>query len=193
MIIMKTEIKILEFLIENRYGPTLREISQKLRIDYKITHTAAERLIKKGIVEKKRVGKSITLFIKNKFSNEIFEAEMKKRERVLLNQNIRAIYERLCELNFPFIAILFGSYSIGRQNKNSDIDIMVICEKSREQSVEETISLIPLKIHLIILEPKDFMNMARSKEFTVVSEANKNRVILSGIEDYYRLITNAEK
>jgi len=33
--------------------------------------------------------------------------------------------------------------------------------------------------------------MAKSKEFTVVSEAIKNNIIFIGIEEYYRLLSNA--
>ena len=47
------------------------------------------------------------------------------------------------------------------------------------------------KIHLTAVTYKDFIYMAKSKEFTVVSEAIKNNIILVGIEEYYRLLKNA--
>jgi hypothetical protein len=33
--------------------------------------------------------------------------------------------------------------------------------------------------------------MSKSREFTVVSEALRNNIILIGIEEYYRLLSNA--
>jgi len=47
-----------------------------------------------------------------------------------------------------------------------------------------------LDIHLTILNFEEFMDTAMSKEFTVVSEAMKNNIILVGIEDYYRVLNN---
>jgi len=35
-----------------------------------------------------------------------------------------------------------------------------------------------------------FSAMAKSKEFTVISEILKNNIILIGIEEYYRLLKN---
>ena len=49
---------------------------------------------------------------------------------------------------------------------------------------------MPEKIHLTNVNYGNFINMAKSKEFTVVSEAIKNNIILNGIEEYYRLLKN---
>jgi len=38
---------------------------------------------------------------------------------------------------------------------------------------------------------ENFIRMARSREFTVVSGALKSNIILIGIEEYYRLLSNA--
>ncbi len=60
-----------------------------------------------------------------------------------------------------------------------------------QKEITAAISLLPDKIHLTVLEYKDFIHMVKSKEFTVVSEALKNNTILLGIEEYYRLLSNA--
>jgi hypothetical protein len=49
-----------------------------------------------------------------------------------------------------------------------------------------------LAIHLTHIKYADFQAMLRSKEFTVVSEAIKKNIILVGIEDYYRMVNNAQ-
>jgi len=50
---------------------------------------------------------------------------------------------------------------------------------------------LPDKIHLTTVSYNDFINMSKSKGFSVVSEAVKNNIILLGIEEYYRLLSNA--
>jgi len=95
----------------------------------------------------------------------------------------------LSELNFSFIALLFGSHAKGIPNKHSDIDILTV--GGDEKEIRSTLSLFPSKLHLTPLGPKEFIHMAKSKEFSVVGEAIKNNVILIGIEEYYRLMDNA--
>ncbi|MBU4534399.1 MAG: nucleotidyltransferase domain-containing protein [Euryarchaeota archaeon] len=99
-------------------------------------------------------------------------------------------YNKLNSLNFPFISLIFGSNAKKVAQYGSDIDLLIICEKNRENDFESIISLLPLDIHLTILNFEEFMDTAMSKEFTVVSEAMKNNIILVGIEDYYRVLNN---
>ncbi|WP_100907927.1 nucleotidyltransferase domain-containing protein [Methanobacterium sp. MZ-A1] len=39
--------------------------------------------------------------------------------------------QKLYNLNFPFIALIFGSYAKGTASKHSDIDLMIISEINR--------------------------------------------------------------
>jgi predicted nucleotidyltransferase len=95
----------------------------------------------------------------------------------------------LAELNFVFIALLFGSHAKGNANRHSDIDILAI--GGDEKEIKSALSLRPEKIHLTYVAPEDFIRMAKSREFTVVGETIKNNIILIGIEEYYRLLKNA--
>ena len=52
---MKTETKIIRFLIETGKEPTIKELAEGIKADYKIVHTAAMRLADKGILKKKRI------------------------------------------------------------------------------------------------------------------------------------------
>ena len=189
---MKTEIKILKALIENREKTyTIRELARKIRSDYKITHTAVNRLLKKKLIEKKVLGKAHEIKLTNKFSKEIFEAEYERREKLLRNNDFKIMADRLNSLKFQFIALIFGSHAKGNSTKKSDIDLMIICEKNKQDKIENTISLLPLNMHLNIFTYEEFLEMEKSREFTVVSEATKSNIILVGIEDYYRLIGHA--
>jgi len=81
---MKTEIKILRFLIENKEGFTIREIANKINADYKITHTAIKKLEEKKLINTRKIGKSIEITFANRFSSEIFEAEYQRSEKLSL-------------------------------------------------------------------------------------------------------------
>ena len=187
---METETKVLKFLLETEKSLTIREISAEIGSDYKITHTAINRLISKKLVESRRLGKSCQITLLRKLSLEIIRAEFERRESILSNDNLRILYDKLDSLPFLFIAILFGSFIKGKVTKHSDIDLIILAAKETEKKIEQVISFFPLKIHPTFLSYEEFLDMANSKKFSVVSEAIKKNVILIGIEDYYRLIQN---
>jgi len=59
-----------------------------------------------------------------------------------------------------------------------------------EKEIQAAISLLPDKIHLTTVTYENFIHMAKSKEFTVVSEVLEGNIIIIGIEEYYRLLLN---
>lgn len=188
---METEIKVLKSLIENKGGGTIREISKSVKIDYRIAHTAVERLFKKGLLERKKIGNSWQIKFSGKFSQEVFESEYQRKESVLKNTDIKIMLNSILENigSRMFVLLLFGSYAKGKAAKNSDIDLMfIIQDKKMEDKIEDAIRILPLKIHLVIFTENDFIAMKKSKDVTVVSEAIKNNIILYGIEQYYGLL-----
>jgi len=186
------EMEILKLLMGNQQEAfSIRKISQIRKINYKSAHTAVKKLEKQGIITLKKTGNTTICSFSGKFNKKVFQAEYERREKLLKNKNFKVLKEKLDSLKFPFIALLFGSYARGNATKGSDIDILTVCEKGREKYIERAISLLPLKTHLTTIDCEEFLNMAKSREFTVVSEAMKNNIILVGIEDYWRLIENA--
>src|SRR3989344_5290674 len=165
---MKTEIKIIKFLLAGRKSCTIRELSKGIKADYKITHTAVQSLIK-----------------------NTYEAEDERRTDLMKNRNIQTVDFWLSELKFPFIALIFGSHAKGVATKHSDIDIMIICDENRKKHVENKMSMMTFDIHLIVLTPDEFLSGMRSKEPMVQAEALKNHIILVNIEQYYGMVSNA--
>jgi len=141
-----------------------------------------------ALIRVTKTGNSKVCEFASKFDSRVFEAEYLRKWAFLKNKDFRVIHNRLAELRFPFIALLFGSYAKGTANRHSDIDILTI--GGDEKEIRMAISLLPDKIHLTAIDYENFIHMAKSREFTVVSEALKNNIILIGIEEYYRLLSN---
>lgn len=187
---MNSGIKILKLLLEKKEERfTIKKIAETLKINYRITYEQTMELEKDGLLKITRIGNAKICEFTERFNQNIFEAEYARRKELFKNKDFLIIHNRLAELKFPFIALLFGSYAKGTASRHSDIDIAII--GGDEKEIRATISLLPDKIHLTILTYKNFIHMAKSKEFTVVSEILKNNVILIGIEEYYRLLSNA--
>lgn len=180
--------EVLKALIEAETKMNIRELSETLGMNYKNAYNIVMRLNKEGIVSLERLGQAVYCTLNKTMHPLVFQAEHERRAALLKKSDFRAIHEKLNSLGFPFIALVFGSFAKGIATKGSDIDLMAISEKNRAHEIESRLSLLPLKIHLVPLTYEEFMGMAKSKEFSVVSEAMKNNIILVGIEDYYRLV-----
>ncbi len=191
---MKAEIKILKLLLSKKEEVfTIKKIAERTNINYRIAYEKIQSLEKEGLVKTTKTGNTKVCKFTNKFDKKVFEAEYERRHDLFKkNKDFKVLYKRLFELDFPFIALLFGSYAKGRATKHSDIDLLIVCEEKREHQIQEILDLFPLKIHPTFTKFEDFMLMLKTKEFNVVSEAVKNNIILIGIEDYYRMIENVE-
>lgn len=187
---MKSELKILKLLLEKKEERfTIKKIAETLKINYRIAYEQTIELEKEGLLKITKAGNAKICEFSNTFNQKVFEAEYARKKDLFKNKDFLIIHNRLAELKFPFIALLFGSHAKGTANRHSDIDIAAI--GGDEKEIEATILLLPDKIHLTMLTYENFIHMAKSKEFTVVSEILKNNVILIGIEEYYRLLSNA--
>lgn len=188
---MNSEIRILKFLISNNKEKyTIKKISEKVKLNYRIAYEKVIQLENEGLIKIVKVGNAKTCEFTCKFNTDVFEAEYERRKYLFKNKDFIVLQKRLSELSFPFIALLFGSYAKGTANKHSDIDILTI--GGNEKEIKSVVSLWPENIHLTSVDYDNFINMAKSKEFTVVSEAIGNNIILIGIEEYYRLLSNAK-
>src|SRR3989338_5256203 len=188
---MKTELKILKYLIENKKAKTIRGISQQIKSDYKITYIAVQRLIEKNAIKVQTVGKSSLCSLNEKyFGNYIYEAENERKEEILKNKNINQLYKDIMSKVkiSSFILLLFGSYAKRKQTKTSDIDLLFISnESSFETRISDILSLLPLKTHALVFTEEEFIRMKDAKKSNVIQEAIESNIILYGIEAYYRI------
>ena len=188
-----TKDKVLKLLLSNKDKEfTIRAIAKEIAIDYKTVHIVVNRLLKSGVLSSKKAGQTILCSL-NRFNADIFRAESIRREELLRNKSLYALHNYFKDLKEPFfIILLFGSYASGKARKGSDIDLMLITDNDDlRKKAKKIVSLIPLSIHLVDFNSKEFLSMLKTTEFNVGKEAVNNNIILFGIEDYYRLAQNA--
>ncbi len=188
---MDSGIRILKLLLDGRSERfTIKKMAEALKINYRTAYEQTMRLEKESLIKITRAGNSNVCEFTYKFDSKVFETEYARREELFSkNKDFLILHNRLSELGFPFVALLFGSYGKGTAGEHSDIDILAV--GGDEKEIRATLSLLPDKIHLTAVTYENFIHMAKSREFTVVGEAIKNNIILIGIEEYYRLIKNA--
>ncbi len=185
---------ILAKLIERKNEKqNILNLSKELKMDYKNTYNIIRRLEEKNLVKLERFGQ--TLRIKPLFQAHplFFEAEYNRRKELLKNKDLAVTLKEIKKnLRTKLYALLlFGSYAKKKQTKKSDIDLLFIVPEGKEEEVEkqihETTKIIPLPIHSVVLSEKQYTEMLGDKEPNVAKEAQKNNIILYGIETYYEL------
>jgi len=182
-------LRILRLLIESGGERlSIRRISLLRKVNYKTAYNAVMQLSEEGIVRLERLGNTTNCYFAQRFNPLVLAAEYGRRDELLRDKDIKVLQGKLDVLPFPFVALVFGSYAKGGAKRGSDIDLLAVCEKERVGELESAVSLLPLKIHLTAVTPEEFIKMARSREFSVVSEAMRGNVVLVGVEDYYRLV-----
>ena len=180
----KKNIALLQYLITNEGPFSIRELSRICSLNYKSTYEIIAKLEKEGAIHVKKLANSKLCSFSRKLTPCVYLAE-KKRQQEACTKEIQLICNELSTLQTPIIALLFGSYASKTHSKHSDIDILLISEKSEE--IVGSISWIP-KIHVTSISYDECFSMLDSKSFNVMQEAVKNNVILIGIEEYYRVL-----
>ncbi len=189
---METERKIIKTLLKENSDFTIRALSKKIHSDYRITHAAMTKLIQKGIVKKKEVGKS-SLCSLNKWntSSEMIYAENERAQEIFRHSDLRQLHKEIMSKSSTpfFILLLFGSFAKEKNNKHSDIDLMFVTNEANfEEKMQRILRMLPLDIHLLVFTQEQFTQMAFAREATVVTEALNNYVILHGAENLYCLM-----
>ena len=186
-------IEILKVLIGNREETySIRKLALLRKINYKSAYNAVKALEKEGIIGLKKVGNTVICSFNDKFNDFVFKAEYLRREDLFKKKDFLVIYNNLAELKIPFIALVFGSQVKGTATKHSDIDLLIISSDEEAKRISDSLHLLSYNLHITPVTYESFIRMAKSKEFTVVSEAIKKNIILVGMEDYYRLLKNAK-
>lgn len=183
-------ILILQHLLNhNQEKFTINQIAKDLKINYRIAHQQTKLLEKENLIKTEKAGKALLCSLTNKFNEKIFRAEYERTQN--LNKDFQIIRKRFAEAKQNYILLLFGSYAKNTQTKHSDIDLLAITENEKE--IIEIKEQIPKNIHLTTTNYKTFLQMIKSKEINVGNQAINNNLILIGIEDYYRLLKNANQ
>lgn len=188
---MKTKLKIIKLFIEDKAPKTIREIAKHIHADYKITHTAAQLLIKENVLSMQTIGKSSLCRLNNScYAPEIYQAEYERTEHILRKKSLKQLHKEIMSkvgTSF-FVWLLFGSHAKGKETKSSDIDILFISnEKDFESKISNIIAVLPLKIHALTFTEEEFIRMKDAKKANVIQEAMEKNIIMYGIETYYRL------
>ena len=150
---------------------------------------------KEALVTERKIGRSLlyTLNLDNDLvSNYITFSNNLKISNTALRA-IKIIKEEV-ERHTPFFSIVvFGSYAIGKQTKESDFDIAVfIEEEGKRKNIESAIRLgelkTPLKIHSQVISEKEFLEMLKSEDENLGKQIARKHLSIYNSSIFYSLL-----
>lgn len=177
--------KILSPFTENLRGRFyLRELSVKTGIATMTAQRILKSMEKEGILKSREEGK-----------NKYFELNVdnpKTKMEILNTESFKA--QELMEACKPMksfvkdtppepMIVIFGSFADGTARKESDLDIMLVCDKEMDMPYH----LIPYKIHETKLTWRQFHKALDSSE-PLIKEVLKKHVILQRHSDFVEII-----
>ncbi|MDP2907976.1 MAG: nucleotidyltransferase domain-containing protein [Nanoarchaeota archaeon] len=192
---MKTKLKTIELLEQNKNGLHLRELSRLLKTGMPNVTRYADILEKEDVVIKQREANLVKLRLKEHPRTIAYLKEINTERFLALPKKIQtATTDFLNELEIkPLITIIFGSYAKGNYTLKSDIDILLIFQKVEDDKhIENTAKRIGMRTNIIIspvyLDYKTFENNFLNKDHDFSKEIRQKVIVLSGTGLYYSLL-----
>lgn len=177
----------------------IQKISKKKSRSY--VYRALDKLEKENFIEKETVGKSILYRLNlsstsaQSYAGFLHESESWNQKQIPLQiiENIRN------KIPTPFFILLVtGSYAKKKQTKDSDLDLIVICDdavdpqKINAEIAHESSMSIP-SVHQFVFTKKQFLEMLFDDENNYGKEAARYNFIFYGGAQYYALMNEAVK
>ena len=191
----KEDISLLEGTIISSFFPegedmTLKDIMERVDCSYERANTALKSLVEKGIVQEKKVGKTLvySLDLQNLYAEIGFDHYMLEREIEFIKKH-KNVYKAIKEIEEnPYVwgLILFGSYSKGLETKQSDIDI--ICIASKKEEVKRFLDSLRHKYNIkfapVILPLHEFPNIKKDNP-ELWNDLKLYGIIFKGGDSFY--------
>ncbi|MBS3072050.1 nucleotidyltransferase domain-containing protein [Candidatus Pacearchaeota archaeon] len=198
----ESQLRIFEPLTKNM----LKEYSIKEIKEYcgEKSNNALSLALKKfkdeDLVKERRVGRSLlyTLNIDNDLVfNYITLINTKKLPKSVLRA-IERIKEDVEKHTSFFSIVIFGSYAIGKQTKDSDLDVAVFIEEENKRKMIETAIKsselkTPLEIHSNVISKEEFLEMLKIDNENLGKQIARKHLSIYNSHIFYSLLKRGIK
>ncbi len=189
---LKNQKLILELFRKNIFLKTsILNLSKLLKKSYPKIYDAVKILESNKILNVEKIGntKQVSLILNHTSIQNL---------SLLDEQSNIPNYEKIINLKeiSQYLILITGSYIKGTANKQSDLDLVVIVPDNQnameiQKLVENLTILYHPKVHLYVLNNKDFIEMLLDKKENYGKEIFKNHVILKNAYIYYENLKEA--
>jgi predicted nucleotidyltransferase len=191
---METKIRIINALDKNKKGVHLRELARIVKTSYNNVVRNIGILEKENVIKKEKDANLVKIRLNDHPLTMAYLKQAHTENFLAIPRKIsNTITEFLNELQEkPLIAIIFGSYAKGDFTKNSDIDILLVFQETKQENIENTAKRVSMrtntKISPVYVGYKEFKKNLLNKGHEFSNEIKNNVIIITGIEQYYAIL-----
>ncbi|MBS3118574.1 nucleotidyltransferase domain-containing protein [Candidatus Woesearchaeota archaeon] len=193
----KTQIEIINLFRKNLFFKVSILQIQKLlkKKSYQRVYDGVKELVQRKALNSDKFGHSNLITLPLSHESAFILSYLDEEEAFL--HNVPSIH-RLLDIKelTDDVLMVIGSYAKKKQNKHSDVDMIVITpEKAfdKQKLIENlTLTLFP-PIHPVVFTRKDFIDMLLSTEENLGKEAFRNHLLYRNQKVYYELVKEAIK
>lgn len=198
----KSQFKIFEPLTKNMLKEySIKEIKEACGEKSNNALTLALKKFKEeNIVKERKIGRSLlyTININNELVfNYIQLINTKKLSKFALRA-IERIKEDVEKHTSFFSIVIFGSYAIGKQTKDSDLDVAVFIEEENKRKMIETAIKsselkTPLEIHSNVISKEEFLEMLKIDNENLGKQIARKHLSIYNSHIFYSLLKRGIK
>ena len=198
----ESQFKILEPLTRNMLKEySIKEIKESCgEKSNNALSLALKKFKDENLVKERRVGRSLlyTLNIDNDLVfNYITLINTKKLPKSVLRA-IERIKEDVEKHTSFFSIVIFGSYAIGKQTKDSDLDVAVFIEEENKRKMIETAIKsselkTPLEIHSNVISKEEFLEMLKIDNENLGKQIARKHLSIYNSHIFYSLLKRGIK
>jgi predicted nucleotidyltransferase len=198
----KKQIKILNTFQKNKFKELswkqVKELSKEKSSS--VIQNAIKSFLDEKLISERKIGTS-KLYAVNLENNQLYNYfEIYNRENIphqVLN-SIKKLEETLDKHTCFYSIVIFGSYAVGEQKKNSDLDVAVFVELEDKRKMVEAVfksmeikSLIKIDGHVITKD--EFLEMLNVDYENLGKEIARKHLIIHNPAIFYSLIKEGMK
>lgn len=161
---------------------------------------AINTLKKEKVLLEKKIGKSglLTLNLDNGVTFYYLSLCNNHRINDLVKLSLEALKKEITEETPFFSMVIFGSYAVGEQNKNSDLDVAVFIENEDNQKKIEALansaklkSALEMDLHVIPI--KEMIEMLINQEENLGKQIARKHLAVHNHRIFYEIIKEGMK
>ncbi|MBU0907374.1 MAG: nucleotidyltransferase domain-containing protein [Nanoarchaeota archaeon] len=161
---------------------------------------ALKKFKEENLIKERRVGRSLlfTLNIDNELVFNYIQLINTKKIPKSAFRAIERIKEDVEKHTSFFTIVVFGSYAIGKQTKDSDLDVAVLIEEENKRKVIESALKsselkTPLQIHGHVISKDEFLEMLKVDEENLGKQIARKHLSIYNSHIFYSLLKRGIK
>lgn len=161
---------------------------------------ALKKFKEENLVRERRVGRSLiyTINANNGLVFNYMELINTKKLPKLALRTIERIKEDVEKYTSFFSIVIFGSYAIGKQTKDSDLDVAVFIEEESKRKIMESALKssklkTPLQIHGHVISKDEFLEMLNVDEENLGKQIARKHLSVYNSHIFYSLLKKGIK